>query len=209
MNPDYKFVNYNWDDTQADALSAQERLVYRSNILGDDQRITNTGGGNTSSKLVETDPLTGKETEVLWVKGSGGDLRTSKLANFSSLYQEKLIALQSIYAATEPNGVKTAIEDQMVHMYPHTTFNLNPRPSSIDTPLHSFIGAKHVDHMHPISFIAIAACKNSEALTKEIYGDTLAYLPWQRPGFDLGLKMQAVYQKTKPASGSTWGSMAS
>lgn len=205
MSSDYKYVNYNWDDKYADTLSSRERLVYRSNILGDDQRITNTGGGNTSSKLMETDPLTAEQTEVLWVKGSGGDLRTSKLANFSSLYQDKLIALQSIYGATEPNGVKTPVEDKMVHMYPHTTFNLNPRPSSIDTPLHSFIGAKHVDHMHPISFIAIAACKNSEALTKEIYGDSLAYLPWQRPGFDLGLKMQAVYQENKACVGINMG----
>ena len=205
MKPEYKYVKNNWDNKYADTLCARERLVYRSNILGDDQRITNTGGGNTSSKLMETDPLTAEQTEVLWVKGSGGDLRTSKLANFSSLYQDKLIALQSIYGTTEPNGVKTPVEDQMVHMYPHTTFNLNPRPSSIDTPLHSFIGAKHVDHMHPISFIAIAACKNSEALTKEIYGDSLAYLPWQRPGFDLGLKMQAVYQENKACVGINMG----
>ena len=127
------------------------------------------------------------------------------MANFSSLYQDKLIALQSIYGATEPNGVKTPVEDEMVHMYPHTTFNLNPRPSSIDTPLHSFIGAKHVDHMHPISFIAIAACRNSEAITKEIYGASLAYLPWQRPGFDLGLKMQAVYQEKKACVGINMG----
>lgn len=192
-NSNFKFVNYAWDEAKADSLSPVERLVYRSNILGDDQRITNTGGGNTSSKVLETDPLSGEKVEVLWVKGSGGDLRTSKVENFSSLYQDKLVALQGIYAAATPNGVKTPIEDEMVNMYPHTTFNLNPRPSSIDTPLHSFIGAKHVDHMHPISFIAIAASKNSEALTKEIYGEQLAYLPWQRPGFDLGLKMQEVY----------------
>ncbi|MGB6220263.1 bifunctional rhamnulose-1-phosphate aldolase/short-chain dehydrogenase [Haloferula sp.] len=202
---DYKFVNSLWDDTTADALSPVERLVYRSNILGSDQRITNTGGGNTSSKIEEADPLSGEQVEVLWVKGSGGDLRTSKVENFSSLYQDKLIGLQKIYAKTTPNGVKTPIEDEMVHMYPHTTFNLNPRPSSIDTPLHSFIGAKHVDHMHPIAFIALAATKNSEALTKEIYGDELAYLPWQRPGFDLGLKMEEVYKTNKNAKGINMG----
>jgi len=201
----YKHVNYTWDDEAVSALSSVDRLVYRSNILGADQRITNTGGGNTSSKVLEQDPLTGEEVEVLWVKGSGGDLRTSKAGNFSSLYQDKLIALQAIYNATEPNGVKTPIEDAMVQMYPHTTFNLNPRPSSIDTPLHSFIGAKHVDHMHPIAFIAIAACKHSEALTKEIYGEQLAYLPWQRPGFDLGLKMQEVYEKNKACVGINMG----
>lgn len=204
-NSDYKFVNYKWDDGKANAMNPVERLVYRSNILGEDQRITNTGGGNTSSKIKETDPLSGEPVEVLWVKGSGGDLRTSKMENFSSLYQDKLIALQEIYGAASPNGVKTDIEDKMVGMYPHTTFNLNPRPSSIDTPLHSFIGAKHVDHMHPISFIAIAASKNSEALTKEIYGDQLAYLPWQRPGFDLGLKMQEVYQTNKACVGINMG----
>ncbi len=201
----YTHVTDLWEDTKAASLSPVERLVYRSNILGEDQRITNTGGGNTSSKLVQKDPLSGESVDVLWVKGSGGDLRTSKVANFSSLYQDKLIALQDIYAATEPNGVKTEIEDQMVQMYPHTTFNLNPRPSSIDTPLHSFIGAKHVDHMHPISFISIAACKQSEALTKEIYGHDLAYLPWQRPGFDLGLQMQEVYQKNKDCVGINMG----
>jgi rhamnulose-1-phosphate aldolase/alcohol dehydrogenase len=201
----YKFVNYLWDDSKVASLSAVERLVYRSNILGEDQRITNTGGGNTSSKAMETDPLNGEQVEVLWVKGSGGDLRTSKVENFSSLYQEKLVALQGIYNATTPNGVKTPIEDEMVNMYPHTTFNLNPRPSSIDTPLHSFIGAKQVDHMHPISFIAIAACKNSEALTQEIYGNQLAYLPWQRPGFDLGLKMQEVYDNNKDCVGINMG----
>ncbi|MGB0373132.1 MAG: bifunctional rhamnulose-1-phosphate aldolase/short-chain dehydrogenase [Opitutales bacterium] len=202
---DYKFANYLWEDEAVSSLSAIERLVYRSNILGADQRITNTGGGNTSSKAMEVDPLTGEEVEVLWVKGSGGDLRTSKVANFSSLYQDKLVSLQGIYNSTTPNGVKTPIEDEMVQMYPHATFNLNPRPSSIDTPLHSFIGAKHVDHMHPISFIAIAACKNSEALTKEIYGDELDYLPWQRPGFDLGLKMQEIYQNNKTCKGINMG----
>jgi rhamnulose-1-phosphate aldolase/alcohol dehydrogenase len=202
---EYKFVNALWDDATAKALTPVERLVYRSNILGSDQRITNTGGGNTSSKVEEVDPLTGEMAEVLWVKGSGGDLRTSKVENFSSLYQQKLVGLQSVYGATTPNGVKTPIEDQMVHMYPHATFNLNPRPSSIDTPLHSFIWAKYVDHMHPIAFIAIAACKNSEALTKEIYGEEIAYLPWQRPGFDLGLKMQEVYEQNKEAKGINMG----
>ena len=189
------------DSNKADQLSPVERLVYRSNILGNDQKITNTGGGNTSSKLDQKDPLTGDTVKVLWVKGSGGDLRTAQKENFSSLYLSKLIGLQKLYSETIPNGVKTKIEDQMVDMYPHTIFNLNPRPSSIDTPLHSFIGATHVDHTHPISFIAIAACKNSEAITNEIYGDKIAYLPWQRPGFDLGLKMQEIYDNNKVCVG--------
>src|ERR1700681_949708 len=160
-------VNYLWDDENARKLPPAERLVYRSNRLGSDQRITNTGGGNTSAKLLERDPLTGLEVEVLWVKGSGGDLRTSNLGNFASLYQEKLLGLQNLYAAAEPRGAKTEAEDRMVGYYPHCTFNLNPRASSIDTPLHSFVPAKHVDHMHPNSVIAVAAAKHSEKLTQE------------------------------------------
>src|SRR3954462_2265729 len=145
----HKYVNNLWNDAEAAKLDASGRLIYRSNKLGSDQRITNTGGGNTSSKIVETDPLTKQPVEVLWVKGSGGDLRTSTRENFSSLYQEKLIGLQALYAGRPDKGLKAPAEDDMVGMYPHATFNLNPRASSIDTPLHSFIGAKHVDHMHP------------------------------------------------------------
>src|SRR3954463_3261153 len=136
MTPNFRHVNYRWDDAVAAKLDPVGRLIYRSNILGSDQRITNTGGGNTSAKLTEPDPLTGQPTEVLWVKGSGGDLRTSLRENFSSLYQEKLLALQPLYAAMPGRGPKTEAEDKMVGMYTHTTFNLNPRPSSIDTPLH-------------------------------------------------------------------------
>ena len=145
----YKFVNYLWDDAEASKLDPVGRLVYRSNLLGSDQRITNTGGGNTSSKISEKDPLTGEDVEVLWVKGSGGDLRTAKRENFSSLYQQKLLDLQKLYAQRSDKGVKSQAEDDMVAMYFHATFNLNPRASSIDTPLHSFIPGKHVDHMHP------------------------------------------------------------
>ena len=117
-----KHVNYLWDDQKANSLSPAERLVYRSNLLGSDQRITNTGGGNTSSKLKEKDPLTGAEVEVLWVKGSGGDLRTSKLENFSSLYQDKLLALQPIYKGGKEIGPKTPHEDAMVALFTHCTF---------------------------------------------------------------------------------------
>ena len=193
---DFKHVNYSWDDSHAASLDAVGRLVYRSNILGADQRITNTGGGNTSSKTMETDPLTGEQTEVLWVKGSGGDLRTSKRENFSSLYQDKLIGLQSVYSSKPGNGLKTPAEDEMVGMYFHTTFNLNPRPSSIDTPLHSFLSGKHVDHMHPNAIIAIAASKNCEALTREIFEGEMEYVPWMRPGFELGLAMQEIEKAT-------------
>jgi rhamnulose-1-phosphate aldolase/alcohol dehydrogenase len=190
--PSYRYVNCLWDDAFAGSFDPLGRLVYRSNLLGSDRRITNTGGGNTSSKLLETDPLTGKRAEVLWVKGSGGDLRTSTRENFSSLYQEKLLALRRIYAARSDKGPKSQAEDDMVGLYSHTTFNLNPRAPSIDTPLHAFLPGKHVDHMHPNAIIAIAASARCEKLTREIFGDEMAYVPWTRPGFELGLMMQAV-----------------
>lgn len=191
----YKYVNFAWDDAKAASLDPVGRLIYRSNLLGSDQRITNTGGGNTSSKITEKDPLNGSPTEVLWVKGSGGDLRTSTRENFSSLYQQKLLDLQKLYAARTDKGLKAPAEDDMVGMYNHTTFNLNPRPSSIDTPLHSFLPGKHVDHMHPNAIIAIAASRNCEQLTKEIFGGEMAYVPWMRPGFELGLAMQEISRK--------------
>ena len=191
----YKFVNYLWDDAAASKLNPADRLVYRSNLLGSDQRVTNTGGGNTSSKIIEKDPLTGGDVEVLWVKGSGGDLRTAKRENFSSLYQQRLLDLQKLYAQRSDKGVKSQAEDDMVAMYFHTTFNLNPRASSIDTPLHSFIPGKHVDHMHPNAIISVAASRRCEELTKEIFGDEMDYVPWMRPGFELGLAMQEIVRK--------------
>src|SRR6202007_1252813 len=127
-----RFVDYLWEDAKAAALDPVERLIYRSNLLGSDQRITNTGGGNTSSKLQQADPLTGEKVEVLWVKGSGGDLRTSKRENFASLYMSKLERLRTSYEASNEKGAKTPLEDSMVAAYPHCTFNLNPRASSID-----------------------------------------------------------------------------
>jgi rhamnulose-1-phosphate aldolase/alcohol dehydrogenase len=201
----YRFVNHNWDDTKAAKLDPVGRLIYRSNILGSDQRITNTGGGNTSSKIGEKDPLSGAETEVLWVKGSGGDLRTSTRENFSSLYQSKLMELQPLYASEPQKGPKTDAEDKMVGMYTHTTFNLNPRPSSIDTPLHSFIPFKHVDHMHPNAAISLAASRNSVKLTKEIYGEEIIHTPWLRPGFELGLAMEKICHETPKAKGIIMG----
>ena len=191
----YKFVNDLWKDEEAAKLKGVDRLVYRSNKLGADQRITNTGGGNTSSKLIEKDPLTGEDVEVLWVKGSGGDLRTSLRENFSSLYQSKLIGLQKSYAARADKGLKSQAEDDMVGAYNHTTFNLNPRASSIDTPLHSFIPGKFVDHMHPNAIISIAASSRCQELTKEIFGGEMDYVPWMRPGFELGLAMQEIVKK--------------
>jgi len=192
----FKYVHHLWNDAEVAALDAAGRLVYRSNKLGADQRITNTGGGNTSSKISQKDPLTGENVAVLWVKGSGGDLRTSTKENFASLYQEKVVGLQRVYSARADKGLKSPAEDEMVAMYNHTTFNLNPRASSIDTPLHSFLPSKHVDHMHPNAIIAIAASKNCAALTKEIFVDagssSMAYVPWMRPGFELGLAMQEI-----------------
>ena len=190
-----QFVHNLWNDADAAKLTGVDRLVYRSNQLGADQRITNTGGGNTSSKLMERDPLTGESVEVLWVKGSGGDLRTSTRENFSSLYQQRLIGLQKSYAARADNGLKSAAEDDMVGAYNHTTFNLNPRASSIDTPLHSFIPGKFVDHMHPNAIIAIAASARCEELTREVFGGEMACVPWMRPGFELGLAMQEICRK--------------
>lgn len=201
----FKHVDYKWDDEVADQLDPVERLRYRSNILGEDQRITNTGGGNTSSKIMMTDLLTGEEVEVLWVKGSGGDLRTSTKVNFASLYMDKFLALQNIYGAAEEKGVKTEIEDKMVAMYPHTTFNLNPRASSIDTPLHGLIPYKHVDHTHPISVIAVAASKDQVQLTKDIYGEAVGWVPWQRPGYDLGLVMGKIATENNHLKGLVMG----
>src|SRR6184192_3226902 len=201
----YQYVNNFWDDTEAGKQSGVDRLIYRSNKLGADQRITNTSGGNTSSKLTGIDPLTGQTVEVLWVKGSGGDLRTATRENFSSLYQQKLLDLQKVYAARKDKGLKSPAEDDMVAMYNHCTFNLNPRASSIDTPLHSFIPAKHVDHTHPNAAISVAASANSKQITKEIYGDEIVHTPWLRPGFELGLEMQKICKENPHAKGIMMG----
>jgi len=196
MKRDLKHVNYAWDDARAASLDPVGRLVYRSNLLGSDRRITNSGGGNTSSKLLEDDPLSGRRVEVLWVKGSGGDLRTSTRENFSSLYQDKLIGLKGAYASRPDRGLKSPAEDDMVAMYAHATFNLNPRSPSIDTPLHAFLPGRHVDHMHPNAVIAVAASADCERLTGEIFGGEMAYVPWVRPGFELGLMMQDIVRRS-------------
>jgi rhamnulose-1-phosphate aldolase/alcohol dehydrogenase len=201
----FKYVNDLWNDGEVEKLSGVERLVYRSNKLGSDQRITNTGGGNTSSKLQERDPLAGDSIEVLWVKGSGGDLRTSTRENFSSLYQSELIGLQKLYGSQKNKGPKTQAEDDMVVAYNHCTFNLNPRAPSIDLPLHSFIPAKFVDHMHPNAIIAIAASANCKKLTKEIFGDEMEYVEWMRPGFELGLAMQDICRRSPNAKAIMMG----
>lgn len=202
---DYRFVKYLWNDAEAEKLDPVGRLVYRSNLLGSDPHITNTGGGNTSSKIPARDPLDGREVDVLWVKGSGGDLRTSTRDNFASLYLHKLLDLRQRYLAAQPRGPKSAVEDEMVGLYPHGTFNLNPRPASIDTPLHAFISARCVDHTHPNAVIAVAAAQNGQRLTREIYGDEILWSPWQRPGFDLGLLLADLRQKDPQAKGVILG----
>lgn len=179
-----QLLDNRWDDQKAAGLDEPGKLLYRSNLLGADKRITNYGGGNTSAKVTETDPLTGEPAEVLWVKGSGGDVGTIKLDGFATLYMEKLNALKSIYKGVDD-------EDRMVGFLPHCTFNLNSRAASIDTPLHGFVPFRHVDHMHPDAIIAIAASKNSRELTRQIFGDDIGWLPWRRPGFQLGLDLGA------------------
>jgi rhamnulose-1-phosphate aldolase/alcohol dehydrogenase len=174
-----------WDDKHAATLDEPNLLLYRSNLLGSDLRITNFGGGNTSAKADEKDPLTAKHVRVLWVKGSGGDIGSMKLDGFSTLYLDKLLSLRSVYRGLEH-------EDEMVALFNHCTFNLNPRATSIDTPLHGFVPHRHVDHVHADAVIAIAASENAEALTRKVFGGELGFLPWQRPGFDLGLKLGAM-----------------
>lgn len=198
-------VQYLWSDDEANQLTGVDRLVYRSNKLGEDLTLTNTGGGNTSAKLMETDPLSGETVEVLWLKGSGGDLRTAKRDGFASLYLEKVRAMRARYLSTAERGPKTPIEDAMYPMYSHCVFNLNPRACSIDTPLHTFVPHKHVDHLHPNAVIAIAASVNQERLTKEIYGDDVIYIPWQRPGFDIGLQIEELIKATPKARGILLG----
>ncbi|RUW54410.1 MULTISPECIES: bifunctional rhamnulose-1-phosphate aldolase/short-chain dehydrogenase [unclassified Mesorhizobium] len=195
-----------WDDAKAKGMSDPELLVYRSNTLGSDKRVTNYGGGNTSSKIWQKDPLTGQDVEVLWVKGSGGDSASIKLDGFATLYMDKLQALKGLYRGVEH-------EDEMVGYLPHCTFNLNPRAASIDTPLHAYVPKPFVDHMHPDAIIAIAAAKDSRALTKEIFGDAIGWLPWKRPGFELGLWLEKFCVENPEAKGVileshglfTWG----
>jgi rhamnulose-1-phosphate aldolase/alcohol dehydrogenase len=189
-----RLLENRWDEPYAAGLDEPGKLLYRSNLLGADKRITNYGGGNTSAKVMETDPLNGEKVKVLWVKGSGGDVGTIKLDGFATLYQDKLESLKGIYKGVED-------EDRMVGFLPHCTFNLNGRAASIDTPLHGFVPFTHVDHMHPDAIIAIAASKNSRELTKEIFGADIGWLPWRRPGFQLGLDLGAFVAANPNAKG--------
>ena len=174
-----------WDDAKAASMTESEKLLYRSNLLGSDKRVTNYGGGNTSAKVIETDPLTGEAVEVLWVKGSGGDIGSMKMDGFATLYMDRLQALKGKYRGL-------AFEDEMVGYLPHCTFNLNPRAASIDTPLHAYVPKKHVDHVHSDAIIAIAASVNSKELTAEIFGNEIGWLPWKKPGYELGLWLEKL-----------------
>jgi rhamnulose-1-phosphate aldolase/alcohol dehydrogenase len=198
-----------WDDAHAASLAPEQLLLYRSNLLGSDQRVTNFGGGNTSAKIPMADPLTGEQVKVLWVKGSGGDIGTMKLDGFATLYMDKLLALRGRYRSPQD-------EDAIVGLYAHCAFNMNPRAASIDTPLHGLIDRAHVDHVHPDAVIAIAASADSQKLTREIYGDEIGWLRWIRPGFELALALQEFAQKNPKARGVvleahgvfTWGDTA-
>jgi len=179
-----------WSEADAKGRDAPALLLYRSNLLGSDLTVTNFGGGNTSAKIAQTDPLTGEQIDVLWVKGSGGDIGSMKLDGFSTLYQRKLLGLERLYRGVEH-------EDEMVGYLPHCTFNLNPRAASIDTPLHSLLPFAHIDHVHPDAVIALAASSGGEAATREIYEGEVGWLAWKRPGFDLGVRLRD-YVKQNP-----------
>jgi len=183
-----------WDDAVAQGMSESELLLYRSNILGSDKRVTNYGGGNTSAKVMETNPLSGEAVDVLWVKGSGGDIGSMKMDGFATLYMDRLQALKSLYRGVE-------FEDEMVAYLPHCTFRLNPRAASIDTPLHAYVPRKHVDHVHADAIIAIAASRNSKDLTRQIFGNRIGWLPWKKPGYELGLWLEQFCRDNPDADG--------
>lgn len=190
-----------WDPNTASGMDEPELLRYRSNLLGSDLRITNFGGGNTSSKIVMQDPLTRRDTEVLWVKGSGGDLGSIQRSGFATLYLDKLRALEELYAAVER-------EDEMVEYYPLCTYGLNPVAASIDTPLHGFLPFPHVDHLHPDCAIALAAAANGREKMEEfnrVYDHKLVWLPWQRPGFELGMMLKQAVEQQPDSDGVILG----
>lgn len=183
-----------WDDAKAASMTEPQKLLYRSNLLGSDKRVTNYGGGNTSAKVMETDPLTGEAVEVLWVKGSGGDIGSMGMDGFATLYMDRLRALKGKYRGL-------AHEDEMVAYLPHCTFGLNPRAASIDTPLHAYVPRKHVDHVHSDAIIAIAASVDSRDLTRRIFGDEIGWLPWKKPGYELGLWLERFAVENPQARG--------
>ncbi len=197
----FKHVSYLWDEAKAASMKGDEvaLLVYRSNLLGSDLRLTNYGGGNTSCKAMAKDPLTGKEVEVMWVKGSGGDLGTMKRSGLAALYVDRLRSLKNVY-----RGI--AYEDEMVELFNHCIYDLDSKAPSIDTPLHGFLPFKHIDHLHPDAAIALAAAKNGKAIIQDLFGGTLSWVEWQRPGFDLGLKLKECVDTNPGIRGIMLGS---
>ena len=207
----FKHVDYLWDDEKAKALGDDQvaLLLYRSNILGADLRITNYGGGNTSCKTIEKDPLTKEDTEIMWIKGSGGDIGTLKRSGLAGLYMDKLLALKNVYRGLE-------FEDEMVALFNHCIYDLDSKAPSIDTPLHAVLPFKHIDHLHPDAAIAIAAAKDGEKITNELFEGQIAWVPWQRPGFDLALQLDKALKANPGIRGImlgghglfTWGDTA-
>lgn len=197
----FKHVSYLWNDEEAAKLEGDEvaLLVYRSNLLGADLRLTNYGGGNTSCKAMAKHPLTGKDVEVMWVKGSGGDLGTMKRSGLAALYIDKLRSLKNVYRGIEH-------EDEMVELFNHCIYDLASKAPSIDTPLHGFLPFRHIDHLHPDAAIAIAAAKDGKKITQELFDGTIGWVEWQRPGFDLGLKLKAAVDENPNLRGIMLGS---
>ncbi|MES1218846.1 MAG: bifunctional rhamnulose-1-phosphate aldolase/short-chain dehydrogenase, partial [Bacteroidota bacterium] len=197
----FKHVSYLWDEVKAAELASDEvgLLIYRSNLLGADLRLTNYGGGNTSCKAMAKDPLTGEQVEVMWVKGSGGDLGTLKKSGLASLYVDSLRSLKNVFRGIEH-------EDEMVELFNHCIYDLSSKAPSIDTPLHGFLPFKHIDHLHPDAAIAIAAAKDGERITKELFNGTIGWVKWQRPGFDLGLQLKKCLDENPGIKGIMLGS---
>ncbi|HZG24789.1 MAG TPA: class II aldolase/adducin family protein, partial [Chitinophagaceae bacterium] len=197
----FKHVSYLWNEEEVTKMAGDEvaLLIYRSNLLGSDLRLTNYGGGNTSCKVMANDPLTGEQTEVMWVKGSGGDLGTLKRSGLAALYVDRLRSLRKVYRGIE-------YEDEMVELFNHSIFDLASKAPSIDTPLHGYLPFKHIDHLHPDAAIAIAAAKDGERITEELFSGTIGWVDWQRPGFDLGLKMRQKLDENPLVRGIMLGS---
>jgi rhamnulose-1-phosphate aldolase/alcohol dehydrogenase len=197
----FKHVSYLWDDATAAKLAGDEvaLLIYRSNILGADLRLTNYGGGNTSCKVMAKDPLTGIETEIMWIKGSGGDIGTLKKSGLAALYNDRLRNLKNIYRGLEH-------EDEMVELFNHCIYDLNSKAPSIDTPLHGFLPFKHIDHLHPDAAIAIAAAKDGKKITAELFDNKIGWVDWRKPGFELGLELKACLDSNPGIKGIMLGS---
>jgi rhamnulose-1-phosphate aldolase/alcohol dehydrogenase len=198
---EFKHVSYLWDDAKAAELAGDEvaLLIYRSNLLGADLRLTNYGGGNTSCKLMQKDPLTGQEVEVMWIKGSGGDIGTLKKSGLAALYVDRLRSLKNVYRGVE-------FEDEMVELFNHSIYDLASKAPSIDTPLHGFLPFAHIDHLHPDAAIAIAAAKDGKRITEELFGGTIGWVEWKKPGFELGLQLKACLDANPGIRGIMLGS---